>query len=86
LKVTKIAREEEQVRGLREEGQEEHRERVEDLSGILCLPGDGHGGVHSTFLPWQGTEKEEKQRRESKYQLSFLKVKPSIRCESFNVS
>ncbi|KAJ6900614.1 hypothetical protein NC652_026653 [Populus alba x Populus x berolinensis] len=33
--------------------------------------GDGHGGVHSTFLPWQGTEKEEKQRRESKYQLSF---------------
>ncbi|KAJ6892398.1 hypothetical protein NC651_025562 [Populus alba x Populus x berolinensis] len=22
--------------------------------------GDGHGGVHSTFLPWQGTEKEEK--------------------------
>jgi hypothetical protein len=47
---------------LREKGQEEHRERVEDLSGILCLPGDGHCGVHSTFLPWQGTEKEEKQR------------------------
>lgn len=72
MKVTKTAREEEEVRGLSEKGQEEeHRERVEDLSGILCLPGDGHGGVHSTFLPWQGTEKEEKQRRESKYQLRF---------------
>ena len=71
MKVTKTAREEEEVRGLSEKGQEEeHRERVEDLSGILCLLGDGHGGVHSTFLPPWRKEPRKKTNKEEKASIS----------------